>query len=234
MRDSLRSPAAHRPNRRPVASRVARPPVAMLHNLKRVVATEPMQVRHNNTEATAWQAYRDARFRFILQRVRDDAAAEDIVQEVLVKAYTRQGTLKEPSKLRPWLYQITRNAIIDYFRSQRPSVAVPVELIRKDTREADNRIQRELARCLVPLLDELPKPYRQALRLAEFEGITQREVASRLGLSLSGAKSRVQRGRKMLREVLLKCCRVELDRRGGVVDYEAREECDGCTGPSRM
>ena len=206
----------------------------MLHNLKRVVATEPMQVRHNNTEATAWQAYRDALYRFILQRVRDEAAAEDIVQEVLVKAYTRQGTLKEPSKLRPWLYQITRNAIIDYFRSQRPSVAVPVELIRKDTSEADNRIQRELAHCLVPLLDELPKPYRQALRLAEFEGITQREVASRLGLSLSGAKSRVQRGRKMLREVHLKCCRVELDRRGGVVDYEAREGCDGCAGPSRM
>ncbi len=192
-----------------------------------------MQARHNNREPTAWQAHRDALYRFVLQRVRDEAAAEDIVQEVLIKAYTRQWTLEEPSKLRPWLYQITRNAIIDYFRSQRPSVAVPDELIRKDTSEADNRIQRELARCLVPLLDELPKPYRQALRLAEFEGITQREVASRLGLSLSGAKSRVQRGRKMLREVLLKCCRVELDRRGGVVDYEAREGCDGCAGPSR-
>ncbi len=193
-----------------------------------------MQARHNNREPTAWQAHRDVLYRFVLQRVRDEAAAEDIVQEVLIKAYTRQWTLEEPSKLRPWLYQITRNAIIDYFRSQRPSVAVPDELIRKDTSEADNRIQRELARCLVPLLDELPKPYRQALRLAEFEGITQREVASRLGLSLSGAKSRVQRGRKMLREVLLKCCRVELDRRGGVVDYEAREGCDGCAGPSRM
>jgi len=78
-----------------------------------------MQAPHNNRETTAWQAHRDALYRFVLQRVRDEAAAEDIVQEVLVKAYTRQGTLKEPSKLRPWLYQITRNAIIDYFRSQR-------------------------------------------------------------------------------------------------------------------
>ena len=191
-----------------------------------------MQARYNNTEATAWQAHRDALYRFVLQRVCDEAAAEDIVQEVLVKAYTRQGTLKEPSKLRPWLYQITRNAIIDYFRSQRPSVAVPEELIHEDTREEDYRARRELARCLVPLLDELPEPYRQALRLAEFEGATQREVASRLGLSLSGAKSRVQRARKMLRKVLLMCCRVELDRRGSVVDYEAREGCDGCPGPN--
>ena len=205
----------------------------MLHNLKRVVATEPMQARHNNTEATAWQVHRDALYRFVLQRVRDQASAEDIVQEVLVKAYTRQGTLKEPSKLRPWLYQITRNAIIDYYRLQKPSEVVPDELIHEDTREEDNRAQWELARCLLPLLDELPEPYRQALRLAEFEGATQREVASRLGLSLSGAKSRVQRARKMLREVLLKCCRVELDRRGGVVDYEVEEGCDGCSGQRR-
>ena len=163
-----------------------------------------------------------------LQQVRHEAAAEDIVQEVLVKAYTRQGTLKEPSKLRPWLYQITRNAIIDYYRLQKPSEAVPDELIHEDRRVEDNRAEWELARCLVPLLDALPEPYRQALRLAEFEGATQREVGARLGLSLSGAKSRVQRARKMLREVLLKCCRVELDRRGGVVDYEARDGCDGC------
>ncbi len=187
-----------------------------------------MQARHNNIEAIAWQAHRDALYRFVLQQVRHEAAAEDIVQEVLVKAYTRQGTLKEPSKLRPWLYQITRNAIIDYYRLQKPSETVPDELIHEDRRVEDNRAEWDLARCLVPLLDALPEPYRQALRLAEFEGATQREVGARLGLSLSGAKSRVQRARKMLREVLLKCCRVELDRRGGVVDYEARDGCDGC------
>ena len=116
---------------------------------------------------------------------------------------------------------------------QKPSEAVPDELFHEDTKEEDNRAQSELARCLVPLLNELPEPYRQVLRLTEFEGATQREAASQLGLSLSGAKSRVQRARKMLREVLLKCCRVELDRRGGVVDYEARDGCDGCSGPSR-
>jgi RNA polymerase sigma-70 factor (ECF subfamily) len=82
------------------------------------------------------------------------------------------------------------------------------------------------------LLDTLPEPYRQALRLVEFEGVKQREVASLLELSLSGAKSRVQRARKMLRDTLLKCCRVELDRRGRVVDYEAGEGCDDCSMPS--
>jgi RNA polymerase sigma-70 factor (ECF subfamily) len=68
-------------------------------------------------------------YRFVLKRVRDREAAEDIVQDVLVKAYSRQGTLKEPSKLQPWLYQITRNAIVDYYRLRKPSEVVPDNLI---------------------------------------------------------------------------------------------------------
>jgi RNA polymerase sigma-70 factor (ECF subfamily) len=192
-----------------------------------------MQARYTHTEARGWQQHMDELYRFILKRVSDPAAAEDLVQEVLVKAYDQQGALKDPSKLRAWLYQVTRNAIIDYYRLQKPWEAVPVELIHEDTREEDTCAQQEVARCLTPLLDELPELYRQALRLAEIEGVTQREVALQLGLSLSGAKSRVQRARKMLREILLKCCRVELDYQGGVVDYEAREGCDVCSCPSQ-
>lgn len=205
----------------------------MTQNLKHVVAAEPTSAPLGSPQPEALQAHRDELYRFVLKRVRDEAAAEDIVQEVLVKAYTRKGTLKEPSKLRPWLYQITRNAIIDYHRLTKRSEAIPDELTRENTGEEDNRAQRELARCLVPLLDELPEPYRQALRLAEFEGVTQREVALRLRLSLSGAKSRVQRARKMLLGVLLKCCQVELDRRRAVVNYETREGCNCDRDPIR-
>ena len=205
----------------------------MIQNPRHAIAAEMTQARRDSRKATTWQEHRSELYRFVLRRVRDEASAEDIVHAVLVKAYSRQRTLKEPSKLRPWLYQITRNAIVDYYRSQKPAQAVPDDFVREDTNEEDDHAQKELARCLVPLLNELPDLYRQALRLAELEGATQREVASQLGLSLSGAKSRVQRGRKMLLGVLLKCCRVELDRRGGVVDYEAREGCHGCRDPNR-
>lgn len=187
-----------------------------------------MRSHPNSIDATAWGAHREALYRFILGRVRDPQAAEDIVQEVIVKAYTKQGTLRNPSKLRPWLYQITRNAIIDYYRLRKPSEAVPEELTQEDASEAYDHIQRELARCLEPLLNELPEPYRQALSLTDLEGFSQREAASRLGLSVSGAKSRVQRARTMLREVLLNCCRIELDRRGSVIEYEPREGRTGC------
>ncbi len=173
------------------------------------------------------QAYRDELYRFVLKRMHDAAVAEDIVQDVLVKAYMQQQTLKEPAKLRAWLYQITRHAMIDYFRLQKPAEPLPDDLTAADS-GVEQQAERELARCLVPLLNALPAHYGAALKLAELEGVPQGQVAAQLGVSLSGAKSRVQRGRKMLREALLQCCQVELDRRGGVLDYAPRQACDGC------
>jgi RNA polymerase sigma-70 factor (ECF subfamily) len=187
-----------------------------------------MEAGRDEIEVATWQAYRDALYRFALQRVGDAATAEDIVQDVLVKAYTQRETLKEPSKLRSWLYQITRNTLIDFYRTQKPEEPIPDDLAQKST-GGDEHARQEMAACLVPLLDTLPAPYRQALKLAEFEGARQREIATRMGLSLSGAKSRVQRGRRMLRDALLRCCRVELDHRGYALDYEVSDGCDVCS-----
>ncbi len=179
-------------------------------------------------EAGIWQAYRAELFRFVLKRVRDDMLAEDIVHDVFIKAHTHWHDLKDPGKLRPWLYRITRNALVDHYRSHRPTEPVPEDLVNESG--GDHRAEQELARCLLPLLKELPESYRHALTLAELEGRTQREIAEAEGLSLSGAKSRVQRARRMLRDVLLQCCRVEIDKRGGVVDFAAAEGGDSCTG----
>lgn len=186
---------------------------------------------HEGTEARLWRAYRAELFRFVLGRVRDETLADDIVHDVFIKAYGRRHDLKDPGKLRPWLYQITRNALVDHYRAQKPLDPLPEDLISGETGE-DNRAEQELARCLLPLLDRLPATYRHALTLAEFEGLTQHEIASREGLSLSGAKSRVQRARRRLREALLECCRVEMDNRGGIFDYEPANGCEGCGDPA--
>jgi RNA polymerase sigma-70 factor (ECF subfamily) len=186
------------------------------------------QSGHTSRESAAWREYRTELYRFVLKRVRNEASAEDIVHDVLVKAYSRRGTLEDPSKLRSWLYQITRNTIVDFYRAQRPMEEIPDELVGEDSGDAGEGAARELASCLRPLLRNLPESYREPLNLVDLGGVTQRELASQLGLSLSGAKSRVQRGRKMLRDLVLDCCRVELDHRGGVVDYESRGGCDPC------
>jgi RNA polymerase sigma-70 factor (ECF subfamily) len=174
------------------------------------------------TEA-AWSAHRAALHRFVVTRVRDHMAAEDIVHDVLVKAHARPEPLRKPETLKAWLYQVTRNAIVDYYRARKPAEALPDEL-RGEPQDTDHA-ERELAGCLTPLLAGLPAAYADPLRLADLEGVAQQEVASRLGLSLSAAKSRIQRARRMLRDVLLRCCRVEMDRRGSIAAYEAIGSC---------
>lgn len=82
------------------------------------------------------------------------------------------------------------------------------------------------------MMEELPEKYREALHLTEIQGLTQKELAERLNISLSGAKSRVQRAREKLKGVLLECCHVEVDRRGKVMDWESKEpDCRYCTVP---
>lgn len=75
-----------------------------------------------------------------------------------------------------------------------------------------------------PMIDKIPAPDREALQLAEIEGLPQAEVTERLGLSLSGAKSRIQRARARLRQKILDCCELEMDRRGNVLDWSKRSE----------
>ena len=97
----------------------------------------------------------------------------------------------------------------------------------------------ELSACVAPDDRGLARKYRDALIMTDLNGMTQQEAANRLGVSLSGAKSRVQRGRKQIKDMLLACCRVELDRLGGVVDFAPRgngscRHCgDGCKGACR-
>jgi RNA polymerase sigma-70 factor (ECF subfamily) len=125
---------------------------------------------------------------------------------------------------------VTRNAIVDHHRVRRPAAELPPELPEAPGESAETA-ERDLAGCLEPLLATLAPSYRRALRLAEVEDLSQAEIARREGLSLSGAKSRVQRGRAMLRSAILDCCRVELDRRGGVVDFRRRPDGVPCGGP---
>lgn len=152
--------------------------------------------------------------------------AEDIVQDVLVRVYGRRGTLRDHSMFKQWLYQIARNAVIDYYRRRKkPTKKLPDELVDEEAGASEN-VEEELAHCVAPLVKELPPQYRQAVLLSEFEGPTQKEAASKLGLYVSGAKSRIQRARKMLEAPLLECCRLEFDGRGSITSYESKKRHD--------
>ncbi|MFA7268301.1 MAG: RNA polymerase sigma factor SigZ [Sterolibacterium sp.] len=161
---------------------------------------------------------------YIAKRVRERDAVDDILQDVFLKAHVSLHTVKSQGSLTAWLYRIAANTIADYYRGLKPSEELPEELAAP---EPEPDYIAELASCLQPLIADLPETYRLPLVLSEIEGLTQKEVATRLGLSLSGAKSRVQRGRKKLRQRLLECCDIETGG-SGITGYELRDPQYGC------
>ncbi|MCU0785400.1 MAG: RNA polymerase sigma factor SigZ [Verrucomicrobia bacterium] len=186
----------------------------------------------NATLEHIWHEFAVKLGRFIRARVADPATAEDILQDVFVKIQRRLAQLQDPAKLEGWIYLIARNAIIDHYRTRKETVAVPDSLPAEP--DASDAEIEELKGAFRRMIHSLPEPYRQAVVLTELEGLTQQALADRLGISLSGAKSRVQRGRAQLRQMLDECCTFEFDRRGKVIGCEPREQrgCDECRGPS--
>lgn len=167
---------------------------------------------------------------FIRRRVSDKAEAEDILQDVFLKLAQRAEELPEPAKLHGWIFLITRNAIIDRYRTRKETVVLP-ETLEAGEEAAPEELEA-LTASLRRMIRTLPMPYREAILLTEIEGMPQVELATRLGISVSGAKSRVQRGRRMLKKMLLDCCRFEFDRRGAVYDCAPQgRDCPEC-GPA--
>ena len=172
-----------------------------------------------------WRRFAGELRGFIRRRAGDAAEADDILQEVFLRLHTRLGTQRCPECLRAWIYRIAKNVIIDHARRRRPSAELSETADRQPAPMEEAGAEERLAGSLRAMVDTLPPADRLALLLTEFEGLTQRELADRLGISLSGAKSRVQRARRRLRDLLLDCCHVEFDRRGAVVDYYERCCC---------
>ena len=136
-----------------------------------------------------------------------------------------------------WLYRSARNAVIDHYRTRRHH-----ESIDDDDRWPDhdpasdepNEATRELSHCLQPMIDQLAPLAREALLRVDVDGQTQQSAAEALSLSVSGMKSRVQRARRELKQLLEQCCTVEVDRNGAISDYQRSTGPCGCSStPAR-
>ena len=172
--------------------------------------------------------FQDRLLAFIARRVPDRESAEDILQEVLLRIHRHAGELENSAAVSAWVHQIARNAIADHYRRaavrrERPAgIDLDLRAPSPLSEPAPEELRSELAACLRPLVEQLPNAYREAITLTELDGLTQTAAAAQLGLSASGMKSRVQRARAQLRELLQGCCEIELDRRGAITRYAPR------------
>ena len=173
---------------------------------------------------------------FLRSRLPSDADADDQLQNVFVRVIERIGSLREAERIESWIYQIARNSIADFYRRRKPPQPGEFEeAVYSNPNEARGNQNHAIGRWLSVLIDELPEKERDAVRMYEIEGLSQAEIAARLNISLSGAKSRVQRGRRELEGLLRDCCKLELDRRGNVIECKplTRSSCEkpscGCS-----
>jgi RNA polymerase sigma-70 factor (ECF subfamily) len=178
---------------------------------------------------------------YVRRRVRSREDAEDVAQEVMLRIHRHSADIEHVDRMAAWVYRIAANAIADHYRRparrEVPSgqaadvperdVATPADGVAEPSTA---ELRRELSQCLAPLIDRLAPAYREAIELTEFGGVSQVEAAARLGLSVSGMKARVQRARRQLRELLLECCHVELDRRRAVTEVKSRGGACGTCG----
>lgn len=163
---------------------------------------------------------------FVRRRVPESIDADDVVQDIFVRILRNLPSLADVERLDAWVFRTARSAVSDALRAhQRREARTDATDLDTLEHEAGDDASKalELTSCLKPFVDRLDEPYRSALELTTVHGLTQQEAAAREGISLSGMKSRVQRARDQMRDQMLRCCDVERDVRGGVIDYAVRD-----------
>ena len=168
-----------------------------------------------NTTAI-WKEFSDQLLGFIKARVNNFDTAEDILQDVFVKIHQKSNQLSDGDKLASWVYQITRNAIIDYYRKKKLPVSDET-ILQETVEESDSTLNPQFIHCLMPFVDQLPEKYRDALNKTVYGDLSQKEYAKELGISYTAVKSRVQRARQKLKELFTQCCNIQTDKYGNII-----------------
>jgi RNA polymerase sigma-70 factor, ECF subfamily len=162
---------------------------------------------------------------FIISKVKNDSDADDILQDVYLKIHDNIHNLKDDTRIKQWIYQIARNLIIDYFRANNLHQKESGFLLREKASSSSSKFMDTAISDMIDMMDEMAQEYCEALCLTEIEGMSQKDYAEKKGLSYSGAKSRVQRARMILKDMLLNCCHYQFDKYGTVIDIQPKCCC---------
>jgi len=182
------------------------------------------------TEIThIWTEFQKELKGFIYNKTRNKADTSDILQDVFIKIIKYSDKVSQAKNIRHYLYGVVRNALNDYFNRKGQHTTNSIELAEEFSEEDNYNLNATIANsCVRKFINKLPTHYQQALLLSEFENISQKELAEKLQISYSGAKSRVQRGREKLKELLLECCILQTDSYGNVIEMNEKPCDDKC------
>ena len=169
----------------------------------------------------AWRKYQGEIRGFLERRASHVGEAEDVLQEVFLKALLQGSSFCELANPRAWLFHVARNLMVDRFRLSKEQVPLPEDLCAEPAPGFDP--VDGLTVCLPRILAELSAQDRDAILQCDLQGVAQKEYARQHGLSLSAAKSRVQRARQRMQAQLIKDCQVSFDEKGNVCCFVPRD-----------
>ena len=173
-----------------------------------------------------WNEFSDSLKRFIVSRIKNKEIADDILPEVFIKIHLNIQTLKKQKSLKSWVFSITNNAINDYFKNNAKNKSTVLDYTEPKEEIDDEHSAKD---CIIPLIKNLPPTYEKAVFLNEIEGLKQAEIAKRLNISLSGVKSRIQRGRNLLKQGFIDCCDYKLNELGHLTgEHKDKKDCKIC------
>jgi RNA polymerase sigma-70 factor (ECF subfamily) len=188
-----------------------------------------------------WGRLRADVSRLVARRLPTRADVEDVVQEVLLRIWKHGPSLRNDERFGAWLSRVAYSATADHLRARQRH-----PLPRYEASDADGpadssppylgpsgeeqNVKTMIAAVLHPFIAALAPPYRETMVLSELDGLPHAAIAEKLGVSISAVKSRVQRGRDLLRQSLERCCEIGLDARGTPVSCEVRPKNNACRG----
>nr|WP_064429687.1 RNA polymerase sigma factor SigZ [Vibrio bivalvicida] len=176
-----------------------------------------------------WSEYQSSLRGFLHKNVSDADDVEDLLQEVLIKTYKNLPKVRDNKKIKSWLFQIANNTIIDFYRQRRVESDIDMIVNEFWHPEPTQEVLEQLAECVVPFINVLPKEEANLLTAIEINGISQTQYAEKMGINYSTLKSRVQKSRKMLYNLFDECCTFSIDSQGNVIDYQAKNNtCTSC------
>ncbi|MEW6146119.1 MAG: sigma-70 family RNA polymerase sigma factor [Thermodesulfobacteriota bacterium] len=185
----------------------------------------------DNTRESAqiWEEFSGRIRSHLLRKLRNKADAEDLMQDIFMKIHAHLSHLRESKKLSSWLYRITENTLNDYYRKKRlPDKEFDEDTTVPETGGVDDPLSG-IEKCLGAFIERLPEKYREPLVMSDVEGKSQKEIAEEMDISYSGLKSRIQRGREMIKEMFIECCKLSLGKDGKLRgEVGMMDECTLC------
>ena len=176
--------------------------------------------------ATIYTQFHSVLLGFIKSKVKNHQDAEDILQNVFIKVASGLQDLNRKEKLQSWIYTITRNAITDYYRANtNKSQSFEDDISNIFTEDEYNDTTKGLDCCLMDLVNQLPEEYREIIVDVEIKGNRQKDLFEKYNLAYPSIRSRVQRGREKLKQLLLKCCDIQWDIHGNILNVHSKGDC---------